>query len=164
LFPFGPQPRGRTMARPSICVSSATTMHRSGTLLYRRLCFSAAWAHRSSASRSTLLTEKPMALSIREREERVCSHDASKYGKAIKRSKLDFISRKKISGCERTRPSKARKKGAWNRAASMCLFSRTGSFHGDLPRAKLLQHCIAAALLHPQCTVESFRIACENGL
>jgi len=87
---------------------------------------------------------------MREREERLCGHNASKFGKAIRREEIEFISRKKISGCERTRPSKASKKGAGNRAASMCLFSRTGSLYGDAPRTNLLHHCIAPALLHPQ--------------
>jgi len=57
------------MAPPSMCVSSATTKHRSGTLLYRRLWSSAAWAHRSCASRLTFMTENPIALSTRERED-----------------------------------------------------------------------------------------------
>ena len=158
------------MAPPSMCVSSATTMHRSGTLLYRRLWSSAAWAHRSCASRSTFLTENPIALSIREREEMLWGQDASKSGKVIKREKIDFISRRKTSGCDRTRLSKARKKGAWKRAASTCLFSRTGSLHGDPPRTKLFHHPIAAALLHPQCSmIESqlrprwrLRITCQR--
>jgi len=76
LSPTGPQPRGRTMAPPSICVLSAATMHRSGTSLNHRLWSLAAWAHRSCANRSTFLTENPMALSIREREEMLWGQDA----------------------------------------------------------------------------------------
>jgi len=52
-----------------MCVSSTTTKHRSGTLLYRRLWSSAAWAHRSCASRPTFMTENPIALSTRKRED-----------------------------------------------------------------------------------------------
>ena len=116
------------------------------------------------------LTETPIALSIREREEMPWGQDASKSGKVIKREKIDFISRRKTSGCDRTRLSKARKKGAWKRAAPTCLFSRTGSLHGDPPRTKLFHHPIAAALLHPQCSmIESqlrprwrLRITCQR--
>jgi len=170
LPPIRPQPRGRTIAPPSICVSSAKTIHRSGTLLFRRHCCSALRAHCSCASHSKFLAEKPMAFRIREREEGLCGHDASKSGKGIKKSKLDFMSRRKISGCDRTRPSKPRMKGAWNRAASTRLFSRSGSLHGDPPCRRFLHHPIDSVLLHIQCSMFDsqltarwwLRIACQR--